>query len=66
MNWSRDKLRKDHAERLPAKVKAMFDVTDGEFVKMSPEKSSELSAALMQDYGIRDVTYMQSCYTCHR
>ncbi|HZL34799.1 MAG TPA: cytochrome c3 family protein [Tepidisphaeraceae bacterium] len=23
-------------------------------------------AALVREYGIRDVTYMQSCYTCHR
>jgi hypothetical protein len=66
MDWSRDKLRKDHAEQLPKKLQGYFDVTDGEFVKMSPEKSSQLSAELMQDYGIRDVTYMQSCYTCHR
>jgi len=26
----------------------------------------ELGLKLKQQYGIRDVTYMTSCYTCHR
>ena len=34
--------------------------------KMSKPESDALSARLLKDYGIRDVDYMQSCYTCHR
>ncbi len=66
MNWSRQKIRKDHADRLPPKIKAYFDVTEGDFMKMSEAKSNQMSDELLKDYGIRDVTYMQSCYTCHR
>jgi hypothetical protein len=66
MDWSRDGVSKDELNRLPASVKDYFDVHDGDSVRMSPEKSQQLSAELLKQYGIRDVPYMQSCYTCHR
>jgi hypothetical protein len=66
MDWNREKMSKDQVSRLPASLKGYFDVEEGENVKMSPEKSDDLSAKLLKDYGVRDVAYMQSCYTCHR
>jgi hypothetical protein len=35
-------------------------------LSMSAEQSDQLSAKLLDHHGIRDVAYMQSCYTCHR
>jgi hypothetical protein len=66
MEWDRDGMTKEQVDRLPAEAKALFDVKDGDSFKMSAEKSNDLSAQLLKDYGIRDVAYMQSCYTCHR
>ncbi|HET6251236.1 MAG TPA: cytochrome c3 family protein [Tepidisphaeraceae bacterium] len=66
MDWNRDQMSKAQVSQLPAGIRDNFDVTEGDFVKMSPEKSNDLSAKLLKDYGIRDVAYMQSCYTCHR
>jgi hypothetical protein len=40
-------------------------VTDMNFKRdeTNPDQAPE---KLMKDYGVRDVAYMQSCYTCHR
>ena len=40
-------------------------VTDMNF-KRDEKDPDQAPEKLMKDYGVRDVAYMQSCYTCHR
>jgi hypothetical protein len=40
-------------------------VTDMNF-KRDDNNPDQAPEKLMKDYGVRDVAYMQSCYTCHR
>ena len=64
MGWCLD-CHRDPGPHLRPKDVAVTDM-DWNREKLSPQESNDLSAKLVADYGIRDVAYMQSCYTCHR
>lgn len=64
MGWCLE-CHRDPGSHLRPRDVAVTDM-DWNRDKMSAEESQQLSEKLLKDYGIRDVAYMQSCYTCHR